>query len=135
MDASKLIFDFQITIDTANYAHINTSYGWVNKLSFTVCGFTEPKDVLGRALEKIDFVPSYNLTNYEVQALAAAEFMESVIDDIRKAGRVTVPLRYHYHGMTVSIDPIISAAQPAALDAFVNAGEQPELGYAHITQV
>lgn len=135
MDVNKLLFDFQITIDTANYAHINTSYGWVNRLSFTVCGFTEPKDVLIRALEKIDFVPSYNLTNFEIQALAASEFIEAVIDDIRKAQRVTVPLRYHCHGLTVTIDPVISAAQSAALDEFVKASAQPYLGYGHITQV
>lgn len=134
MDINKLLLDFQITIETANYAHINTHYGWVNRLSFTVCGFNEPKDMLVSSLERIEFVPSYNLVNYEIQARAATEFLATVIQDIHQAERVNVPLRYRYYGLTVTIDPIVSAAQPAEFDKFVAASEQPKLGYTHITK-
>lgn len=135
MDINKLLLDFQVTIETGNYAHLNTQYGWVNRLSFTICGFDTPKEMLSNALKRIEFVPSYNLVNYEIQARAAEEFLQTVIVDIGNAERVTVPLRYRYYGMSIAIDPIVSAAQPAALDEYVNHQEQPKLGYTHITEV
>lgn len=135
MDINKLVFDYRVTIETSNYAHLRTPFGWCSHLSFTVAPFEQGKLALVAALNKLEFVPTYNLVNYEDQANKAWVFLNEVIEDIERSAVVNVPLRYHHEGVVIAIDPIVSAAQPKEFDQFVDSSRQPTNGYAHITKV
>lgn len=135
MDIQKLMFDYRVTIETSNYAHLRTPFGWCSHLAFTVTPFEQGKQALVAALNKLEFVPTYNLVNYEEQANKAWVFLNDVIEDIERAIVVNVPLRYQFEGIVIAIDPIVSAAQPKEFDAFVDSSRQPCNGYAHITKV
>lgn len=135
MDIHKLMFDFRVTIETSNYAHLRTPFGWCSHLAFTVAPFEQGKQALIAALKKLEFGPTYNLVNYEEQANKAWVFLNDVIEDIERAATVNVPLRYRFEGIIITIDPIVSAAQPKEFNAFVDPSKQPCTGYAHITSV